>query len=110
VISLDTPPADPDDRSGLERMADTTAIDPESAVVENSLTRTVRESLAQLDEREAEVLRLRFGFNGGEGRPLRSIAAEWRMSPEGVRQISERAMSHLRAMPRVRALSVYLEE
>jgi len=110
VISLDTPPADPDDRSGLERMADTTAVDPESAVVENSLTRTVRESLAQLDEREAEVLRLRFGFNGGEGRPLRSIAAEWRMSPEGVRQISERAMSHLRAMPRVRALSVYLEE
>ena len=32
------------------------------------------------------------------------------MSPEGGRQISERAMSHLRAMPRVRALSVYLEE
>jgi RNA polymerase primary sigma factor len=110
VISLDTPPTDPRDRSVLERMADTTAIDPETAVVENSLARTVQESLEQLDEREAEVLRLRFGFNGGEARPLRSIAAEWRMSPEGVRQISERAMSHLRAMPSVRALSVYQEE
>src|SRR5574341_662614 len=60
VISLDAAPADPDDRNVLERMADTTAVDPESAVVENSLTRMVRESLEQLDEREAEVLRLRF--------------------------------------------------
>jgi RNA polymerase sigma factor (sigma-70 family) len=110
VISFDAPPADPGDRSALERIADTTAIDPEAAVVENSLTRAVRESLAQLDEREAEVLRLRFGLNGDEARPLRSIAAEWHMSPEGVRQISERAMSHLRAMPRVRALGVYLRE
>ncbi len=110
VISLDAPPRDPDERSVLERMADTTAVEPETSVVENSLTRTVHESLALLDEREAEILRLRFGLNGGEARPLRSIAAEWRMSPEGVRQISERAMSHLRAMPRVRELSVYLEE
>jgi len=110
VLSLDAPPRDPDERSVLERLADATALDPETTVVENSLTRMVRESLAQLDEREAEVLRLRFGFNGGEARPLRSIAAEWRMSPEGVRQISERAMAHLRAMPRVRGLSVYLEE
>jgi hypothetical protein len=31
------------------------------------------------------------------------------MSPEGVRQISERAMTHLREMPSVKALHVYLE-
>ncbi len=110
VISLDASPRDPDERAGLERMADTTAVDPEAMVVENSLTRVVRESLALLDEREAEILRLRFGLGGGEARPLRSIAAEWRMSPEGVRQISERAMTHLRTMPRVRELNVYLEE
>ena len=33
----------------------------------------------------------------------------WKMSPEGVRQISERAMAHLRAQPKVQALSIYLE-
>jgi RNA polymerase primary sigma factor len=109
VVSLDAP-VDPDDRAALERIPDTTAADPETAVVERSLKQVLEESLARLDEREAQILRLRFGLGGGEARPLRAIAAEWRMSPEGVRQISERAMSHLRAMATVRDLSVYLEE
>jgi RNA polymerase primary sigma factor len=109
VVSLDAP-VDPDDRAALERIPDTTAADPETAVVERSLKQVLEESLARLDEREAQILRLRFGLGGGEARPLRAIAAEWRMSPEGVRQISERAMSHLRAMTTVRDLSVYLEE
>jgi RNA polymerase sigma factor (sigma-70 family) len=109
VVSLDAP-VDPDDRAALERIADTTAPDPETAMVQRSLAQVLEESLARLDEREAQILRLRFGLGGGEARPLRAIAAEWRMSPEGVRQISERAMLHLRAMPNVRELSVYLEE
>jgi RNA polymerase sigma factor (sigma-70 family) len=101
---------DSDDRSTLERLADASVVDPETQVVENGLKRVLEESLADLDEREAQVLRLRFGLGGGEPRPLRSIASEWRMSPEGIRQISERAMTHLREMPCVQALSVYLEE
>ena len=109
VVSLDAP-VDPDDRAALERVADTAAADPETSMVQHSLAQVLEESLARLDEREAQILRLRFGLGGGEARPLRAIAAEWRMSPEGVRQISERAMSHLRAMSSVRDLSVYLED
>jgi RNA polymerase sigma factor (sigma-70 family) len=109
VVSLDAP-VDPDDRAALERIADSTSADPEASVITRSLAQVLEASLAQLDEREAQILRLRFGLGGGEARPLRAIAAEWRMSPEGVRQISERAMSRLRAMPDVRELSVYLED
>jgi RNA polymerase sigma factor (sigma-70 family) len=109
VVSLDAP-ADPDDRATLERIADDTSADPEASVITRSLAQVLEESLARLDEREAQILRLRFGLGGGEARPLRAIAAEWRMSPEGVRQISERAMSRLRAMPDVRELNVYLED
>lgn len=109
VVSLDAP-VDPDDRAALERIADTTVADPESAMLTRSLQQVLEESLARLDEREAQILRMRFGLGGGEARPLRAIAAEWRMSPEGVRQISERAMTHLRAMTNVRELSIYLEE
>ena len=109
TVSLDAP-VDPDDRAALERVPDTGAADPENSMVQRSLAQVLEESLARLDEREAQILRLRFGLGGGEARPLRAIAAEWRMSPEGVRQISERAMSHLRAMPGVRDLSVYLED
>jgi len=110
VVSLEAQADDPEDRSALERVADATAVDPEEAVIENSLRQVVEESLTRLDEREAAILRLRFGVGGGEARPLRSIASEWRMSPEGVRQIGERAMNHLRGIPKVRGLRVYLEE
>jgi RNA polymerase sigma factor (sigma-70 family) len=109
VVSLDAP-ADPDDRAALERIADNGAADPETAMVQRSLHQVLEDALERLDEREAQILRMRFGLGGGESRPLRAIAAEWRMSPEGVRQISERAISRLRAMANVRELSVYLEE
>jgi len=107
VISLDAP-VDPEDRDSLERMVDDTAVDPEMAVIDNNLTYILDESLERLDKREAEILRLRFGLGGGEAQPLRAIAATWQMSPEGVRQISERALAHLRDMPRVRGLNAYL--
>jgi RNA polymerase primary sigma factor len=110
TISLDAPPDDPDERTVLERVSDVTAEDPENVVVSEGLQRVLEEALARLDEREAEILRLRFGLGGGEAKPLRAIASEWHMSPEGVRQISQRAMTHLRNIPAVRDLSVYLEE
>ena len=87
-----------------------TALDPEEVVVTQGLQQVLEEALARLDEREAEILRLRFGLGGGEAKPLRAIASEWAMSPEGVRQISQRAMTHLRAMPSVQDLNVYLDE
>ncbi len=106
VISLDAP-LEPDEQDALERMMDHTAIDPEAAVLDHSLGRILEESLARLDEREAKILRLRFGL-GAEAQPLRAIAADWDMSPEGVRQISERALAHLRTMSEVRGLEAYL--
>ena len=109
VISLDAPLAE-DDRSAVERLADESAVDPEESVSHTGLKQIIEKSLARLDEREAEILRLRFGLSGGEAQPLRAIASEWQMSPEGVRQIGERALSRLRAMSEVRGLSAYLEE
>jgi len=109
IVSLDAP-LDDDNREAVDRLADATAIDPENAVSEDSLKQIIERSLARLDEREAEIIRLRFGLGGGDARPLRAIANEWRMSPEGVRQIGERALLHLRQMSDVRGLSEYLGE
>lgn len=109
VISLEASATDPEDRTVWERIADDTALDPEELAIEHSLTDAVAESLARLDPREAELLRLRFGLDGGEARPLRSIAAQWAMSPEGVRQIGERALGHLMEVTGVRELQAYLQ-
>jgi RNA polymerase sigma factor (sigma-70 family) len=109
VLSLDAP-ADSAERAALERVADHTLPDPEEVVMAHNLREIIEESLARLDEREAQIVRLRFGLGGGEARPLRAIAAACSMSPEGARQISERAMLRLREFPKVKALQVYLED
>ena len=109
IVSLDAPPSD-DDRALLERIADPATISPEVSLLERSLREALEKSLARLEEREAQVLRWRFGLEGGQALALRAIASAWKMSPEGVRQISERAMSRLRAMPDVGDLQVYLED
>lgn len=109
IISLDAP-VEQDERDAVEQVADRLAVDPEKSAADSALRHIIEQGLARLDSREAEILRLRYGLGGGEARPLRAIAAAWRMSPEGVRQISQRALSRLRSMPEVRGLSDYLNE
>ena len=53
--------------------------------------------LAPLDEREREVLRMRFGLDrGGEARTLEEVAEVFNLTRERIRQIEARAMSKLR--------------
>ncbi len=52
--------------------------------------------LAPLDERERDILRLRFGLDRGEPRTLEEVGAEFNLTRERIRQIEARAMSKLR--------------
>ncbi len=52
--------------------------------------------LAPLDEREREILRLRFGLDRGEPRTLEEVGEYFHLTRERIRQIEARAMSKLR--------------
>ena len=52
--------------------------------------------LAPLDEREREILRLRFGLDRGEPRTLEDVGEHFNLTRERIRQIEARAMSKLR--------------
>ena len=52
--------------------------------------------LAPLDEREREILKLRFGLDRGEPRTLEEVGEYFNLTRERIRQIEARAMSKLR--------------
>ena len=52
--------------------------------------------LAALDEREREIIRLRFGLDCGEPRTLEEVGAIFNLTRERIRQIESKAMSKLR--------------
>ncbi len=52
--------------------------------------------LAPLDERERDILRLRFGLDRGEPRTLEEVGDHFNLTRERIRQIEARAMSKLR--------------
>ena len=55
--------------------------------------------LAPLDEREREILELRFGLDRGEPRTLEEVGEHFNLTRERIRQIEARAMSKLRHPP-----------
>ena len=52
--------------------------------------------LSPLDEREREILKLRFGLDRGEARTLEEVGEHFNLTRERIRQIEARAMSKLR--------------
>jgi RNA polymerase primary sigma factor len=91
--SLSSPVGEDDSELG-DLFADENAESPE-AVAEDALrARAVREALAQLPEREARILELRFGLDG-DPQSLEAIGRELHLTRERVRQLETEAMSKL---------------
>jgi RNA polymerase primary sigma factor len=68
---------------------------PESNIVRQDDLQQVMELLSQMDKREAAVLRLRFGLEGGEPKTLKEIGDCLGLTRERVRQIESEALGKL---------------
>ena len=69
---------------------------PDSKLEKAELLRAINENLSHLNEREREVIRLRFGLDGREETTLDEIAKKFGLSRERIRQIERRALRILR--------------
>ncbi|GJM25849.1 MAG: hypothetical protein DHS20C16_22640 [Phycisphaerae bacterium] len=88
-----------DDAMGLgEILADERTPDPGKALFEESEASLIRELLSQIDEREAKILRLRFGLDDEEAMTLKDIGARVGLTRERVRQIEAGALRKLNDM------------
>lgn len=78
-------------------LADERMAAPEDFTFRDEELKTIRRLLDAIDEREARILRLRFGLDGQEPLTLKQIASEIGISRERVRQIADEALRKLNA-------------
>ncbi len=72
------------------------AISPADAAAAALLPGQVAKMMGSLDDREREIIRLRFGLDRGEPRTLEEVGVRFGLTRERIRQIEARAMSKLR--------------
>jgi len=58
----------------------------------------LKELVKELDQREEEILKFRFGLDGGGERTLEEVGAKFGVTRERVRQIQNAALRKLRKM------------
>lgn len=88
---------------------DSLAPDPFVSVAFESLGKTLDAMLAELDPRDAEVLALRYGLNGGEEHTLEELGQMYGVTRERIRQIEAKALGRLRHPIRAEILKPFLE-
>jgi len=94
VTSLDQPVGDDGDASLGDLMADE-QLEPEDEVVNRMREETVEKAIAELPERERNVVRLRFGLDGEAPTTLRDAGRRLGITAERTRQIEEQALRNL---------------
>jgi RNA polymerase sigma factor (sigma-70 family) len=94
--SLDMPTGDEEETALRAFVADHAVESPEDEAMRHELAERLEETLAPLDTREREVVRLRFGLGTDHEHTLAEIARRLSVSRERVRQIESRAMAKLR--------------
>jgi RNA polymerase primary sigma factor len=98
-LSLDVSTHEEDDRELGDRIADRAVESPEDELLRGELAQRVERALARLDDREKEVLRMRFGLASDHEYTLAEVARRFNLSRERVRQIEVKALTKLRANP-----------
>jgi RNA polymerase primary sigma factor len=107
-VSLATPIGEDEDSSLEDFIEDKSNIPPSNSVVDILRKREVNKILSTLTEREAKILKLRFGIDTGYPRTLEEVGRIFRVTRERVRQIEAKAIRKLRHPSRSRLIKDYL--
>jgi len=109
--SLDAPIGDENDSSSFgEIVGDENAVNPYDGLCEKNLSSDLHAMVDSLDEREAEILRLRFGLDGHNELTLEEVGKRFHVTRERIRQLEYIALGKMRkAMARNEAIRTFDE-
>lgn len=106
-VSLDMPVGADEEAPLGDFIEDSESADAEAAVVAALRHSDIRSVLSTLEEREQDVIRLRYGLDDGVPRTLDQIGRRFGLSRERVRQIEREVMAKLRDGDRANRLRDY---
>ncbi|AKE39330.1 RNA polymerase sigma factor [Corynebacterium camporealensis] len=106
-VSLDMPVGTDEEAPLGDFIEDAEATDAETAVVASMRHSDIRSVIDSLEEREQDVIRLRYGLDDGVPRTLDQIGRRFGLSRERVRQIEREVMAKLRDGNRADRLREY---
>ena len=104
TLSLDTPVGDEEDTSIGSFVEDERTPGPADATSNAMLAEALKEILDTLTEREADVLRMRFGMYDGRTHTLEEVGQNFGVTRERIRQIENKAIRKLRHPSRAKKI------
>ncbi|MBQ9898048.1 MAG: sigma-70 family RNA polymerase sigma factor, partial [Ruminococcus sp.] len=108
-VSLETPIGEEDVSHLGDFIPDDDAPAPAEAASRTLLKEQLNEILATLTDREAKVLKLRFGLEDGKSRTLEEVGQRFDVTRERIRQIEAKALRKLRHPSRSKKVKDFLD-
>ena len=110
TTSLESPVGDGDDDSVLgDFISDDRQLSPYESTSQQMLRENVEEVLSALSDREARVLKMRFGLNDNKMMTLEEVGKKFGVTRERIRQIEAKALRKLKHPSRRKKLQDFLE-
>jgi len=108
-VSLQSPVGDGDEASFGDFIEDKAAESPLDLTSFSLLKDRLGDVLCSLNERERQVLELRFGIGDGNARTLEEVGQQFRVTRERIRQIEAKALRKMRHPTRLKQLHGFLD-
>ena len=109
LVSLETPVYSEKDSSQLGDFVEDSGYDhPEDEAIELSLREDIDSVLRTLTQKEAEIIRYRFGLEGKSPLSLKEIGDRYNLTKERIRQIEKKALKRLQHPSRSQFLESYI--
>ena len=103
-ISLETPIGEEEDSHLGDFIEDKVIPSPPDTVIHINLREQIEEALKSLTEREAKVLKMRFGLGDGNEHTLEEVGQQFKVTRERIRQIEAKALRKLKHPSRSKKL------
>ena len=108
-ISLETPIGEEEDSHLGDFIEDKLMPSPPDTVIHINLREQIEEALKSLTEREAKVLKMRFGLGDGNEHTLEEVGQQFKVTRERIRQIEAKALRKLKHPSRSRKLRSFTD-